>query len=103
MTRFLPTHLTYDRSTRVLVATGNARIFSTSKVYRGDMLTYNLDTKAITSSVFRGEEYPKLIAAQHVTTPEFNHYRLTNASFHHQQPAEPELPPPGEHGRVSPE
>jgi LPS-assembly protein len=74
-------HIVFDRATRVMIATGNARIFSGSKVYRGDSITYNLDTKAITSANFTGAEYPRFIAGQQVTTPDFNHYRLTNASF----------------------
>jgi len=74
-------HIIFDRSTRIITATGNVRIFSVSRVYRGDLVVYNLDTKAITSSSFLGLEYPKFIAAEKVTTPEFNHYRLTNASF----------------------
>jgi LPS-assembly protein len=74
-------HVIYDRSTKVVIANGNVRIFSDSRVYRGDSITYNLDTKAMESSSFFGEEYPKLLAAKHVTTPEINHYRLTNASL----------------------
>ena len=74
-------HIVFDRSTRVIIATGNARIFTASKVYRGDSITYNLDTKAITSANFTGADYPRFIAGRQVTTPDFNHYRLTNASF----------------------
>jgi len=74
-------HIVYDRSTRIMIATGNARIFTGDRVYRGDSITYNLDTKAITSANFTGAEYPRFIAGQQVTTPGFNHYRLTNASF----------------------
>jgi LPS-assembly protein len=74
-------HMIYDRATHVLIATGNARLFSASRVYRGDSITYNMDTKAITSTTFTGADYPRFIAGQQVTTPDFNHYRLTNASF----------------------
>jgi LPS-assembly protein len=74
-------HLVYDRANRVMIATGNARIFTPTHVYRGDSISYNLDTKAIISTNFTGAEYPKFIAGQHVTTPGFNHYRLTNSSF----------------------
>ena len=74
-------HIILDRSTKTVTATGNVRIFSAGRFYRGDAITYNLDTKAMTSSSFLGEEYPKFISAQKVTTPEFNHYRLTNATF----------------------
>jgi LPS-assembly protein len=74
-------HMIYDRSTKVVIANGNVRIFSGARVYRGDSITYNLETKAMESSAFMGEEYPKLLAAKHVTTPGINHYRLTNASL----------------------
>ena len=74
-------HAIFDRSTRVVTATGNVRIFSNGRFYRGDTITYNLDTKAMTSDAFLGEEYPKFVSAKKVTTPEFNHYRLTNGSF----------------------
>jgi LPS-assembly protein len=74
-------HVIYDRSTRIVTGTGNVRIFSGQKVYRGESVTYNFDTKAITSSSFYGEEYPKFVYGKQVTTPEFNHYRLINAGF----------------------
>ena len=74
-------HMIYDRSTHIMIATGNARLFTGNKVYRGDSITYNLDTKAITSTTFTGADYPRFLKAQTVTTPEFNHYHLTNASF----------------------
>ena len=74
-------HAILDRSTKIVTCTGNVRIFSSGRFYRGDMIVYNLDTKAMTSSAFLGAEYPKFISAQKVTTPEFNHYHLTNATF----------------------
>ena len=74
-------HIVYDRATRILIATGNARIFSGTRVYRGDSITYNLDTKAITSAVYKAADYPRFLAGQQVTTPDFNHYHLTNATF----------------------
>ena len=74
-------HVIFDRSTKVLIANGNVRLFSGTRLYRGESFTYNLDTKAMESSSFLGEEYPKLLSAKHVTTPEINHYRLTNATF----------------------
>jgi LPS-assembly protein len=74
-------HMTYDRSTRVVTGNGNVRLFSGGRVYRGESITYNLDTKAMTSAAFIGEEYPKLLYAKKVTTPGYNHYRLTNAGF----------------------
>jgi LPS-assembly protein len=74
-------HIIWDRSTNIMIATGNARIFTSKRVYRADSITYNLDTKAITSINFTGADYPRFIAGQQVTTPGFNHYRLTDALF----------------------
>jgi LPS-assembly protein len=74
-------HVIFDHSTKVMIATGNARIFSAGKVYRGDSITYNLDTKAITSTTFKAADYPRFIDGKQVTTPEFNHYRLNDADF----------------------
>jgi LPS-assembly protein len=74
-------HMIYDRSSHVVTANGNVRIFTADKVYRGESVTYNLNTKAMTSSAFYGGDYPKFLSAKQVTTPEFNHYRLTNATF----------------------
>jgi LPS-assembly protein len=74
-------HIVFDRATKIMIATGNARIFTGSRIYRGDSITYNLDTKAITSTVFTGADYPRFIAGQQVTTPDLNHYHLTSAIF----------------------
>ena len=74
-------HVVFDRATKVIIATGNARLFSASKVYRGDSITYNLDTKAIISANFQAADYPRYLKGQSITTPGFNHYRLTNAYF----------------------
>ncbi|MEI9997738.1 MAG: hypothetical protein WDO13_00450 [Verrucomicrobiota bacterium] len=74
-------HMIYDRSTHVVIATGNARIFTNGRIYRGDSITYNLDTKAVTSTTFKAADYPRFINGKQVTTPGFNHYRLTDASF----------------------
>ena len=74
-------HVIYDRSTKVVTARGDVRIYTGVRVYRGDLVTYNLDTKAITSANYRALDYPKLIAGKNVTTPGPNHYRLHDASF----------------------
>jgi LPS-assembly protein len=74
-------HMVYDRSTHVMIATGNVRIFTNGKVYRGDSITYNLDTKAITSTTFKAADYPRFLTGKQVTTPDVNHYRLIDASF----------------------
>ncbi|NJK92246.1 MAG: LPS-assembly protein LptD [Blastochloris sp.] len=45
--------VSYDRSKRELMAKGNVRIFAQSKIYRGEFLTYNLDSQQVSSSEFR--------------------------------------------------
>ncbi len=74
-------HLIYDRSTKVMIATGNVRMFAGNRVYRGDSITYNLDTKAIISQTFKAADYPRFLTGKDVTTPGMNHYRLKDASF----------------------
>jgi LPS-assembly protein len=74
-------HAILDRSTKVVTCTGNVRIYSGYKVYRGDVVTYNLDTKAMTSANYRALDYPRMLEGKSVTTPEPGHYRLRNASF----------------------
>jgi LPS-assembly protein len=74
-------HVVYDRSTKIVTARGDVRIYTGVRVYRGDLVTYNLDTKAITSANYRALDYPKFITGKNVTTPDPNHYRLHDASF----------------------
>ncbi len=74
-------HAIYDRSTHVVTLTGNVRIYTGDRVYRGDVVTYNLDTKAMTSANFKALDYPKEIWGKDVTTPDQNHYRLHDANF----------------------
>ncbi len=75
-------HMIYDASTHVMIATGNARIFTADgKVYRGDSITYNLDTKAVTSMQYKAADYPRFLTGKQVTTPGENHYHLVDASF----------------------
>jgi LPS-assembly protein len=74
-------HVVYDRSTKIVTARGDVRIYNGVRVYRGDLVTYNLDTKAITSANYRALDYPKFITGKNVTTPDPNHYRLHDASF----------------------
>ncbi len=74
-------HAIYDRSTKVVTLTGNVRIYTGDRVYRGDVVTYNLDTKAMTSANFRSLDYPREIWGKDVSTPDQNHYRLHDANF----------------------
>jgi LPS-assembly protein len=78
-------HMIFDNSTKVMIATGNARIFSADgKVYRGDSITYNLDTKAVTSTTYQAADYPRFLSGKQVTTPETSpdlRYHLVDASF----------------------
>ncbi len=75
-------HMIFDNATKVMIATGNVRIFTADgKVYRGDSITYNLDTKAVTSTEYKAADYPRFLHGKEVTTPGENHYHLVNADF----------------------
>lgn len=69
-------HVVFDRTTRFATATGNARLYNGKTVYRGDHMTYNFITKAITANSFTSQEYPKIIRGSSVITVEDNHYRI---------------------------
>jgi LPS-assembly protein len=74
-------HAIYDRSTKVVTLTGDVRIYTGDRVYRGDVVTYNLDTKAMTSANFKSLDFPREIWGKDVSTPDQNHYRIHDANF----------------------
>ena len=69
---------TYDEGKHVVTAEGNVRIYVAGRVYRGEHMVYNFDTKAVTSTDFSIAAFPAFAKGQAVTTPEPNHYRVTN-------------------------
>lgn len=71
-------HVSYDVSQHIASADGNVRIYSGSKVYRGDHIVFNFLTKEITSTNFSAAEFPVFAKGESVTTPEPDHYHLTN-------------------------
>ncbi len=71
----------YNSRSRVAMATGNVRIFTGDRFYRGQKMIYNFDTKAVQSADFRMSDYPAFTAGQDVTTPGANHYRVKNGTF----------------------
>ncbi|MES2307688.1 MAG: hypothetical protein V4507_02410, partial [Verrucomicrobiota bacterium] len=70
-----------DRKTKVVMASGNVRVYTTGKVYRGETLIYNFETKKLESSDFRMSYLPVFMGANKITTPEPNHYSLSQGYF----------------------
>ncbi len=73
--------ISMDRKTKVVMASGNVRIYAGGSVYRGETLIYNLETKKLESSDFRMTSLPAFVGGLKITTPEPNHYSLKNAYF----------------------
>lgn len=70
-----------DRKTKVVMASGNVRIYTANNVYRGETLIYNFETAKIESSGFRMSQLPIFVGGDKVTTPKSNHYHLEKAYF----------------------
>jgi LPS-assembly protein len=70
-----------DRKTKVVMASGNVRIYTKGKVYRGETLIYNFETQKIESSGFRMTDLPVFVGGSKITTPEANHYSLKEGYF----------------------
>ena len=65
-----------------MIATGNARLFSGSRVYRGDSITYKPRYQGHHLRRLQGRPIIRVSSpARASPTPDFNHYHLTNASF----------------------
>ena len=73
--------ISMDRKTKVVMASGNVRIYSAGNIYRGETLVFNLETKKLESSDFRMSSLPMCVGGLKVTTPEPNHYKLKEAYF----------------------
>ncbi len=86
-------HVVFDRATRVMIATGNARLFSAT----AESIAATASPTISTPRRSPRPPSPALIIpgssrASRSPRPGFNHYRLTNAIVHHEQPREPQLP-----------
>lgn len=73
--------VTYDTKAREAMADGNVRIYSGDKIYRGQQLRFNFDTKHVVSSDFGIVDYPLMASGKSVATPEDNHYTIREGSF----------------------
>ncbi len=73
--------ISMDRKTKVVMASGNVRIYAGGSVYRGETLVYNLETKKLESSDFRMTSLPVFVGGLKITTPEPNHYSMKQGYF----------------------
>jgi LPS-assembly protein len=73
--------ITYDTKKREVMADGNVRLYSGDKIYRGEMLRYNFESKSVVSRGFATVDYPLLANGKEVSTPGENHYRIKEGAF----------------------
>lgn len=73
--------LTYNSKTKTAICKGNVRIYTGERVYRGNTMIYNFETKEVQSADFRGSYYPGFVAGEDVISPGWNHYRFRNGFF----------------------
>ncbi|HEY8967254.1 MAG TPA: hypothetical protein VIM58_12450 [Candidatus Methylacidiphilales bacterium] len=68
----------FDSKTKTAIAEGNVRIYTGPRLYRGDHITYNFETHSVTSTDFALASFPVFSAGRAVSTPDENHYRITD-------------------------
>ena len=70
--------VSFDSKTKTAFASGNVRIYTGPRLYRGDHLTYNFATHSVVSTDFAIATFPVFGAGRSVTTPDDNHYQITD-------------------------
>jgi len=73
--------VTFDRDRREVTAQGNVRIYAEGWIYRGEFLTYQLDTQKVKSEDFRTAMERVYAYAEEVETPSEGHYVMSNAGL----------------------
>ncbi|WP_093287258.1 LPS-assembly protein LptD [Verrucomicrobium sp. GAS474] len=68
----------FDSKTKTAMAEGNVRIYTGPRLYRGDHISYNFETHAVTSTDFALATFPVFGAGRKVSTPDDNHYQITD-------------------------
>jgi LPS-assembly protein len=70
----------YNPDTREVLLIGNVRILKDGDLFVGDRALYNLETKLLTTSEFRGTSVPFYLQAKSINTLGDNAYEAKNAS-----------------------
>jgi len=73
--------VTFDQEKREVSARGNVRIYAEDMIYRGEFLTYQLDSSRVTSLDFRSAMDRILAFAEEVETPDEGHYVFRKGGF----------------------
>ena len=68
----------YDNAKHEVIADGAVRLYVGPKVYRGDHIVYNFETRAVTSTNFAVAAFPVFGEGKSVTSPEPDHYRISD-------------------------
>ena len=70
--------ISYETSTKTVHADGDVRIYSGAKVYRGEHVIFNFESKAFTSTDFSLASFPIFSKGASVGTPQGNEYLIKN-------------------------
>ncbi|MES2570441.1 MAG: LPS assembly protein LptD [Verrucomicrobiota bacterium] len=74
-------HAEYNPDTRDILVQGNVRIFREGRLFTGERAIYNLETKQLNASNFRGEFIPFKFAGDSLSTLGPNAYLVKNGLF----------------------
>lgn len=73
--------VTFDQEKREVSARGNVRIYAEGLIYRGDFLTYRLDSRRVQSEDFRTAMDRVMAFAEEVESPDEGHFIMRNAGL----------------------
>ncbi|MEM6822918.1 MAG: LPS assembly protein LptD, partial [Verrucomicrobiota bacterium] len=73
--------VTFDQEKREVSARGNVRIYAENMIYRGEFLTYQLDSNKVQSEDFRSAMERIYAFSEDVETPEEGYYVFKNAGL----------------------
>jgi LPS-assembly protein len=73
--------ITYDKSARLITATGNVRIYAEKRIYRGEFFTYNLETKKVVSKDFRASWGRIYATGKSIDTPTRESYFIKDGTY----------------------
>lgn len=68
--------VTFDKAKREVVGRGNVRIYTEGKYYRGERLTYNLDTAQVESDPFRFTQEKVFVGGEGIESPRKDYYKI---------------------------
>jgi LPS-assembly protein len=81
--------ITFDEKKREVTARGNVRIFAENQTYRGEFLTYNLESQQVRSEDFRTAQERMFAYGENVESPAADYFVITNGGLTTENREEP--------------